>query len=72
MTEIVGLRVRLRPCRACACISATIVEGNVMACDSCRRKRGRLDGEVLRFLRDLVTHFGRPTAPIEIRPAGGA
>ena len=70
MTDIIGLRVRMLPCRACACMSATIIKGLVMACDSCGRKRGRIDGEVQRFLRDLVTIFGRPTSPIEIRQAG--
>jgi hypothetical protein len=65
---IVGLRVKMPPCRACACITATVAERNVIVCDCCARKRDRLDRETQRFLRDLVAIFGRPTAPIEIRP----
>jgi hypothetical protein len=77
--DLTGLRVRLRPCRACGCISAAIIKNNAIACESCGRKRGKVDDDVQRFLRDLIAHFGRPTAPIEIRPpsspaapAGGA
>jgi len=65
---LLGLRVRLRPCPACALIIATVVNGNAMTCDSCGRRRGRLDSETQRFLRDFIAIFGRPTAPIQIRP----
>ena len=64
---LAGLRVRLRPCVACGLVIATVVNGNVMTCDSCGRKRGRLDADTQRFLRDFIAVFGRPTAPIEIR-----
>jgi hypothetical protein len=64
---ITGLCIRMLPCRACGCVSATIGNRNVIVCDCCQRKRGRLDGVARRFLRDLVAMFGRPTAPIEIR-----
>jgi len=64
---LVGLRVKMRPCAACGCIIAHI-NSKAMTCDSCGRKRGRLDSETQRFLRDFIAIFGRPTAPIEIRP----
>ena len=48
---ILGLRVRLRPCPACGLIIATVVNGNAMTCDSCGRKRGRLDSETQRCPR---------------------
>jgi hypothetical protein len=63
---LVGLRVKLRPCPACGCIIAHI-NSKAMTCDSCGRKRGRLDADTQRFLRDFIGIFGRPTAPIEIR-----
>jgi hypothetical protein len=66
---LVGLRVRLRPCAGvCGCVIATVVTGAAVACASCGRRRARLDSETQRFLRDFVAIFGRPTAPIEIRP----
>jgi hypothetical protein len=75
MTAYDGLRVKLRPCRNCGCISATIVKDEAITCDSCSRTRGRLDSETQRFLRDFIAIFGRPTSPIEIkqtspRPSG--
>ena len=67
---LIGLRVKLRPCPACGCIIAHI-NTHAMTCDSCGRKRGRLDHDTQRFLRDFIAVFGRPTAPIEIRPPQG-
>jgi hypothetical protein len=69
MTEgaLVDLRVRLLPCRACGCVSATIAQRNVIRCDCCQRKRGRVGPDTQRFLNDFIALFGRPTAPIEIR-----
>jgi hypothetical protein len=64
---LVGLRVKLRPCPACGCIIRHI-NSKAMTCDSCGRKRGRLDADTQRFLRDFIAIFGRPTAHIEIRP----
>jgi hypothetical protein len=66
-TALIGLRVKLRPCGRCQCISAHIGDGALLTCDSCTRTRGRLDHETRRFLIDFIAIFGRPTAPIEIR-----
>ena|SRR5262249_33257328 len=66
----IGMRVKLRPCRSCGCISAHIVKGEgitPLACDSCGIERGHLDHETQRFLRDFIAIFGRPTSPIEIK-----
>ena len=64
---IIGLRVKLRPCHACGCISAHITKGEGITCDSCGGERGRLSHETQRFLGDFTAIFGRPTSPIEIR-----
>jgi len=61
------LRVKLRPCRNCGCISAHITKGEGITCDSCGGERGRLDADTQRFLRDFIAIFGRPTSPIEIK-----
>jgi hypothetical protein len=64
---LTGLRVKLRPCRRCQCLTGSIAEDNTVACDSCGGTRHRLDHETQRFLCDFVAIFGRPTSPIEIR-----
>jgi hypothetical protein len=63
----IGLRVKLRPCRRCQCVTGRITQDYTVACDSCGGNRLRLDHETLRFLRDFIAIFGRPIAPIEIR-----
>jgi hypothetical protein len=64
---VIGLRVKLRPCRKCGCICAHITKDEGITCDSCGGERGRLSRETRRFLGDFIAIFGRPTSPIEIK-----
>jgi hypothetical protein len=66
-SAVIGLRVKLRPCRKCGCISAHIAKDEGITCDSCGGERGRLSRETQRFLGDSIAIFGRPTSPIEIK-----
>jgi hypothetical protein len=64
--SLTGLRVRLRPCRKCQCVTARISEDVLLVCECCGANRGDLDLETQKFLRDFIAIFGRPTAFIEI------
>jgi hypothetical protein len=64
---LTDLRVKLRPCRKCQCVTARISEDVLLVCDCCGTKRGDLHPETQTFLHTVVDIFGRPTAFIEIR-----
>jgi hypothetical protein len=67
VNTLIDLRVKMLPCRACGCITGRIAARQAVVCESCARKRLRLDRETVRFLTDFIEVFGRPTSPIEIR-----
>jgi hypothetical protein len=68
---IVGLQIKLRPCR-CRCDTARIVRGEWLmvpfACEGCGIERGRLSYAAVTFVRRTIELWGRPTSPIELRP----
>lgn len=68
---LLGLRVWLPQACRCGAVFAVIEAGDGphhagLRC-ACRRHRGWISGETPKFLRDVVSRFGRPTEPIEIR-----
>jgi hypothetical protein len=65
-TGIQDLRVRLRPCPGCRCITGSIDADNAVACDCCRLRRLDLDQPTQRFLHNFISIFGRPIDPIRI------
>src|SRR5262245_63968082 len=71
--SFVGLRVWLPKACQCGSIFAVIEGGHgpdraSLRC-TCHRHRGWISGETLQFLRNVVSLFGQPTGPIEIRDA---
>src|SRR5262245_49516849 len=69
--SLVGLRVWLPKACRCGSIFAVIEAGHGpdragLRC-ACHRHRGWISGETLPFLRNVVSLFGQPTVPIEIR-----
>src|SRR5262245_43052939 len=73
-----GLTVRLE--RACGrCGHSLLVTGAgrgthkaSLHCARCRRHNGWLSHEAAAFLSEVIAHFGRPTAPIDVRKGGTA
>jgi len=67
---IVGLRIKLSPCR-CRCDIARVVRGEWLnvpfACEGCGIERGRLNYATITFIRRAVELWGRPTSPIELK-----
>jgi hypothetical protein len=67
---IIGLRIKLRPCR-CGCDIARVVKGEWLnvpfACEGCGMERGRLSYATITFIRRTAELWGRPTSPIELR-----
>ena len=69
---IVGLRIKLDPCR-CHCDTARVVKGEWLmvpfVCEGCGMERGRLSYATVTFVRRAIEIWGRPTSPIA-RSAG--
>jgi hypothetical protein len=67
---MVGLRIKLRPCR-CGCDAARIIKGQWLnvpfCCEGCGMERGRLSYATITFIRRTIELWGRPTSPIELR-----
>src|SRR5262245_59849332 len=69
--SLVGLLVLLLKACQCGSIFAVIEGGHGpdragLRC-ACHRHRGWISGEMLQFLRNVVSLFGQPTKPIKIR-----
>jgi hypothetical protein len=68
---VVGLKAQTPTHQKCRCVTARIAEGqwlNIpLLCTSCGIERGRLSYESLKFIRQVVEIFGRPTEPIKLK-----
>jgi hypothetical protein len=67
---IVGLRIKLQPCR-CGCGTVRVVKGEWLmvpvACEGCGMERGRLSYATITFIYRAIELWGRPTSPIELK-----
>jgi hypothetical protein len=67
---IVGLRIKLQPCR-CGCDIARVVKGKWLmvpfCCDGCGAERGRLSYATIVFLHKTIELWGQPPGPIELK-----
>jgi hypothetical protein len=69
---IIGLRIKLNPCR-CRCDIARVVKGQWLmvpfACEGCGVERGRLSYATITFIHKTIELWGRPTGPINLKHA---
>ena len=68
-TPLVGLRVNVADSCICSSRKAVIGSDHVMQCVACGVSRGSIGPRTTKFITEIISKFGRPTEPIELRRA---